>query len=198
MTKKSYFYSIKEIILIGLPTIILNSKFHRNSNQILIQFEYNEALIKLVRTLPHATWSQTLKSWYIKNNPSNLKLIISVFKHEAYINSKPLFNKPAAKPKTFPLKRIRQLTPDNKNLLNDFYKYLKGKLYSISTIKTYSFFIADFIEFNNNKHLNTLNNRDVELFIETVFIKRKYAISSQRQFISALKIFITFFLVIKT
>ena len=107
------------------PTIILYPKLHKNSNQILIQFVYNDILIKLVRTLPNATWSKTLKSWYIKNNPSNLKLIFTVFKGHAYINTKALFAKPVNKPKTFPVKRIRQLTTDNKNLLNNFYKYLK-------------------------------------------------------------------------
>ena len=93
-----------------------------------------------------------------------------VFKGHAYINTKALFDKPVNKPKTFPVKRIRQLTTDNKNLLNNFYKYLKGKRYGISTVNTYSFFIADFIEFNNTKGLKTLTNKDVELFIETVVL----------------------------
>jgi len=43
------------------------------------------------------------------------------------------------------------------------------------------------------KKLLTLTNRDVELFIESVFIKRNYSISTQRQFISAVKQFIQFF-----
>lgn len=176
-----------------LPVITLKSRFHKNSNQILIQFDYDNALINLVRTLPKAKWSKTLRSWYVKNNPSNLKLIFSVFEHHAYVNSKPLFDKPVKKAKLFPKKRIRQLTTDNKNLLNSFYKYLKGKRYSTSTVNTYCFFIADFIEFNKNKNLKTLNNKDVELFIETVFIKRNYAISTQRQFISAIKVFISFY-----
>lgn len=175
------------------PTIILKPKFHNNINQILIQFDYNDSLIKLVRTLPEARWSKTLKSWYIKNNPSNLKLIFSVFKQHAFVNSKPLFDKPSVKPTKFPEKRVRRLSADNKNLLNNFYKYLKGKRYSKSTINTYSFFMADFIDFNNSKDLRNLNNRDVELFIENVFINRKYAVSTQRQFISAVKIFIAFY-----
>jgi site-specific recombinase XerD len=53
--------------------------------------------------------------------------------------------------------------------------------------------MADFIEFHNNKQLDYLTTKDVELFIETVFIKRKYSISTQRQFISAVKQFIIFY-----
>lgn len=176
-----------------LPNIILKPQFHNNSNQILIQFDYNESLLKLVRTLPQATWSKSLRSWYIKNNPSNLKAIFAVFKYQANVNSKPLFEKAYNKPKTFPEKRARELTGENKNLLNAFYKYLKGKRYSQNTIAVYTFFLADFIAFYNQRDLSTLGNRDVELFIEKVFIDRKYSISTQRQFISAVKLFIVFY-----
>ena len=37
------------------------------------------------------------------------------------------------------------------------------------------------------------NNKDVELFIEDVFVPRKMSISSQRQLISAIKLFKAFY-----
>lgn len=177
----------------NLPTITLKPQYYKNTNQILIQFTYNNDLINLVRKVPSATWSKTLKSWYIKNNPYNLKAVYVIFKNQAHIDSKALFDRARKKPKQFPKPRTRQLSTDHKNLLNNFYKYLKGKRYSKSTIDTYTFFMADFVEFYNSKNLNTLNRRDVECYIEDVFINRKYAISTQRQFISALKLFIGFY-----
>ena len=87
----------------------------------------------------------------------------------------------------------RNLTASEKILLNDFYLYLKGKRYSASTLQTYTFFVADFINFYTKKALEELTNRDVELFIEKVFIERNYSVSSQRQFVSALKLFIVFY-----
>lgn len=92
----------------------------------------------------------------------------------------------------YPQKRIRNLSDFNKNLLNNFYKYLKGKRYSKSTIDTYTLQIADFVEYYNTK-LNLVTNKDVELFIEDIYIKRNYSISTQRQFISALKLFILYY-----
>ena len=86
----------------------------------------------------------------------------------------------------------RDLTDEQKKLLNQFYLFLKGKRYSQSTIQTYTFFIADFINFHTKTPLAELTNRAVELFIETVFMERNYSVSSQRQFISALKIFTVF------
>lgn len=90
------------------------------------------------------------------------------------------------------IKVDRQLNEQQKTLLNNFYKYLRGKRYSDSTVNNYTFQIADFIDYHNKKPIKVLNNRDVELFIEDVFIKRKLSISVQRQFISALKLFIVF------
>ncbi len=86
----------------------------------------------------------------------------------------------------------RKLNTEQRTLLNNFYKYLKGKRYSMSTVKNYTFQIADFIDYHRDKPLKELNNRDVELFIEDIFIKRHLSVSVQRQFISALKIFIVF------
>lgn len=166
---------------------------HRNQSQILIGFKHDWVLINVVKHLPDAKWSTTLKSWYIKNTPANLKQIFSVFKGHAYVDSSALFNTQKTLPKPFPKKKQRQLSSSHRNLLNNFYKFLLGKRYSKSTVETYLFFVADFIEFNNTKLIENLTTRDVELFIETVFIERRYSISTQRQFISAIKQFIVFY-----
>jgi site-specific recombinase XerD len=176
----------------NLPVITLSKGYHRKANQIFIGFKHDWTLIDVVKHLPMAKWSATKKSWYIKNSPQNLKQIYAVFKGHALINSSELFDKPTIKPNRFPTKQHRNLSKEQRQLLNNFYKYLKGKRYSKSTVETYSFFIADFIEFHSNKAINSLTNRDVELFIESIFIKRNYSISTQRQFISAVKQFILF------
>ncbi|MBT8375319.1 MAG: phage integrase N-terminal SAM-like domain-containing protein, partial [Bacteroidia bacterium] len=54
------------------------------------------------------------------------------------------------------IKRQRQLSADNKLLLNNFYKYLKGKRFSQSTVITYTYAVADFIEFYNDKTTSDL------------------------------------------
>ena len=177
----------------NLPIVTLSRKNYRKENQILIGFNHYWVLIDVVKHLPKAKWSATLKSWYVKNTPENLKLIYSVFKGHAQINGNSLFNKNITPIKPLKPKRKRALTQDNRNILNGFYKFLLGKRYSKSTIDTYSFFVADFIEFNNNKPINGLTIKDVNQFIEGVFIKRQYSISSQRQFISAVKQFIAFY-----
>ncbi|MCL7754448.1 site-specific tyrosine recombinase/integron integrase [Polaribacter sp. Z022] len=167
----------------NLPTIFLEHKVHRKTAQLLIKFDYNEFLIKNVKKINGTKWSYTLKSWYIKDSEENLALVFNFFKNIAIIDTQKLVKKDVFK---------RKLNNEEKKLLNNFYLYLKGKRYSKSTIQTYTFFIADFINFHTKKALEELTNRDVELFIEKVFVERNYSISSQRQFISALKLFIVF------
>ena len=166
-----------------LPTVILERKIHKKQALILIKFEYNAALIALIRTLENAFWSATLKSWNVKDTDENLALINKLFIDKVVINSAQLDEKNLYK---------RHLNEAQKTLLNNFFLYLRGKRYSKSTIDTYVFFVADFIAFHTKEDLKSLNNRSVEVYIETIYIQRKYAISTQRQFISALKIFIVF------
>jgi site-specific recombinase XerD len=166
-----------------LPEIRLTSIYHRREHQLLITFPYNEKIISLVKSIHGTKWSHSNKGWYLKNTKENLQTIQTLFKGICTIKRANL------EPQK---KSNRKLTEDNKNTLNSYYTYLKGKRYSKSTVETYTYLVADFIEFKQNKSISELNNRDVEVFIETVYLKRNYSISTQRQFISALKLFVTF------
>lgn len=166
------------------PTLFLEQKKHRNTSKLIIKFAYDDDLIAIVRKINGAAWSKTLQAWHVPNTKENYATVLDTFKRITTVNTSKIS-------KIIPFKR--DLTKEQKILLNNFYLYLKGKRYSKSTIDTYTFFIADFINFHTKTPLQELTNRHVELFIETVFIERNYAVSSQRQFISALKVFIVFY-----
>ena len=166
------------------PIIHLEQKKHRKDNQLLLRFSFNEKFVALIKSVKGIYWSKNLSAWYLKNTPKNLEKVLSLFKGIAIVDTSKVNKKELFK---------RNLTESQKKLLNNFYLFLKGKRYSKSTIQTYTFFVADFVNFHTKTPLDELTNRDVELFIEKVFIERNYSISSQRQFISALKIFILFY-----
>lgn len=176
----------------SLPEIKLSNVFHRGRNRIFINFGFDWDLIGTVKTLPGVVWSASHKQWYVTNHPKNLKAIFKAFKGQAYVNSKALFEVRTNK-ETRPSKPKRDLSETHKQLLHGFYKYLVGKRYSLNTVRTYSYLTADFIAFHKNKPIDSLTNRDVELFIEDVVSKRNYSISTQRQFISAIKHFKVFY-----
>ncbi|WP_242082862.1 tyrosine-type recombinase/integrase [Aestuariivivens sediminis] len=175
-----------------LPHVILTKAIRRDEHQILIGFKHDQPLITWLKSLPEARWSATLKSWYIKDKPTHLTAIHAILKGRARVDDSKLLNNTLNKSKT-PGKKQKHLLTEQSALLNNFYTYLKGKRYSKSTVDTYCFFIADFIAFHSSKNLYALSNRDVKLFIEDVFVKRNYAISTHRQFISALKLFVVFY-----
>ena len=170
-----------------LPTINISTGLHRNNSVFFLHFYFNDLIIEKLKSIS-ASWSQTKKCWCLKNSEENLALILELFKDVTKVDVSKIPKKTGFK---------RDLTTAEKKILNNFYLFLKGKRYSQSTIQTYTFFIADFINFHTKTPLEELTNRDVELFIETVFIERNYSVSSQRQFISALKIFTVFYPQIK-
>lgn len=175
---------LKREKLSNLPKVVLAHKTHRKELKILIQFDYHQQLINTLKSTPHIYWSKSLACWYTSASPENLTILENLFKNIAQLDTSKL-----SKKQLF----TRNLSEPEKKLLNGFYLYMKGKRYSESTLKTYTFFIADFINFHSKKAWSDLDNRNVELFIEKVFIERNYSISSQRQFISALKIFTTYY-----
>src|SRR5690606_23614805 len=120
----------------------------------------------ILRGIEGAKWSKTLRAWYLKYSPTNETVIHEAFSGIAQLDTSRLFDRAAEKPAAFPVKRDRTLGPEQRQLLNGFYKYLVGKRYSKSTIDTYLCFVADFIEFQSGRDLTTLTGRDVELFIE--------------------------------
>ena len=170
-----------------LPTINISTGLHRNNSVFFLRFYFNDLIIEKLKSIS-ASWSQTKKCWCLKNSEENLALILELFKDVTKVDVSKIPKKTRFK---------RDLTTAEKKILNNFYLFLKGKRYSQSTIQTYTFFVADFINFHTKTPLEELTNRDVELFIETVFIERNYSVSSQRQFISALKIFTVFYPQIK-
>ena len=170
-----------------LPTINISTGLHRNNSVFFLHFYFNDLIIEKLKSIS-ARWSQTKKCWCLKNSEENLALILELFKDVTKVDVSKIPKKTRFK---------RDLTTAEKKILNNFYLFLKGKRYSQSTIQTYTIFVADFINFHTKTPLEELTNRDVELFIETVFIERKYSVSSQRQFISALKIFTVFYPQIK-
>jgi len=143
------------------PTIFLEQKSHKRELKLLLKFDFNDTLINLTKQLKDVRWSKTLHSWYLNFTQENIQLVSEIFKDITKVNTDKLPKKELFK---------RNLTAAEKILLNDFYLYLKGKRYSLSTLQTYTFFVADFVNFHTKKALEELTNRDVELFIEKVFI----------------------------
>ena len=163
---------------------------HKKQVVLLLTFKYNDTIINHIRSLKKFTWSRTKNGWISPFSEDILTQVKNILQNDALIKidksiTKKLYHRG--------VKKERNLTEVNKEIIRNYVKYLRGKRYSESTIMSYFTFIADFIDFSQPNPIHQLDNRSVELFIEDVFIDRKYSVSSQRQFISALKLFVVFY-----
>ncbi len=168
---------------------LLNFK-ENNKLNIAFIFDYHSDIKTKLKELHDIQWSSERRQYYVPHNTNTITRIKSKLASIAYVDSSKLLGNPENN--LSKANREHKLKPIHKDLLNGFYRYLLGKRYSKSTITTYTNYVAEFFAFHHIKPIKELTNRDVELFIEAVFIKRKYSISSQRQFISALKLFVIY------
>ena len=175
---------------INKTTVVLRKTIHKKQIVLLLLFPYNDVIINRIRSLKKFTWSKTLHGWICPFTINSCTEIQNVLQDFATLKIHPSISK---KIYQRGIKTERTITNENKEIIRSYVKYLRGKRYSQSTIMTYFTFIADFIDFIQPTPIEKLTNRSVELFIEAVFVARKYSISSQRQFISALKLFIIFY-----
>ncbi len=173
-----------------LPTITIKRAFQKNQDSILVFFKYNVKFLSIIKESKKFRWNVTMKYWHGTFSLENLQLLKHSFKNIADISVDPSVFETPIQPL---IRKNRIISEKNKVIIRAFISYLKGKRYSESTIKTYFTFIADFFDFINDSPLKDLTNRDVERFIEEVFIPRRYSISTHRQFISALKLFVVFY-----
>ena len=173
------------------PSLLLKKVLHRNKLRLLLIFPYNNAIISKVKNIEGYSWSQTLKGWYTNYNTKNIDFIKQTLKNDVVFKLDDSVYNMSLKVKT--KRKPREISEENKEIIRAYTKYLKGKCYSESTVKTYFTFVADFFDYIKDTPISTLNNRDIEKFLEDVFIPRKYSISTHRQFISAIKLFKAFY-----
>jgi len=154
-------------------------------------FKYHEPTISLVRKLPHATWSKSLRCWHIPYSDDNLRKVKNVLGLQSVFIMDASLNKTNIVVKNLlPKKHI--LTATQKNLVKNYEKYLYGLRLSKSTVNTYTNFIMDFVSYNSSKAPEDITNNDVEHFVEDVVVTRNLSISTHRQIVSALKHFSSF------
>ena len=163
-----------------LPILTLERKLVQGVQKLCISSAYNEEFIRLFRSLKDSNWNRSLRCWEL---PYTEKVVLEV---------QLLFSEIASIENKIPRKESK-VAHKHYSLVNKYQKYLQGKRYSKSTCSTYTFLIRDFLLFYLNKEVSELDNRSVELYIENIFLKRNYSVSTQRQFISALKLFVQFY-----
>ncbi len=163
----------------NLKKVSLQRKRHRGKQVIMIFFDYDLKMIEQVKQVTEARWSASNKAWYIPAKSTRLKQLQQALQGHADI---------AGQVRDLRETYLLREQAGSKEV-ERFRKYLQGRRFSQNTINVYLYFVEDFLGYIQHKALALVGNKEVERYIEEVFVPRAYGISTHRQFIAAMRHF---------
>jgi len=138
--------------------------------QIGFQFNSDNYIEKIIKTLPGITWSNAYNMYYIPNRKDNLNLIFKTFKGIAWVNCNHFFaNKPISSTNEKPdinSYRDRPLIEGRRTCPEDYLLKLELKRYSSSTVKTYVYFFEYFLNQYPDTDLQSFDENDIREFLQ--------------------------------
>lgn len=179
--------------------VILSRGVIRHQQMLFVRFSYDQQLIDIARHLG-TFWSADKRVWYAPFSKQMIHDAQRAFGRYTRVESigmeLPAIDSPKKQSPDQLVKRVRgihakKLSAEDKAHLRGYVKYLRGKVLSESTVRTYYIHILDFTIYLKGKPIKELVNRDVEQFVEDVCVKRRYSVSTHRQVISAMKQFVS-------
>lgn len=173
-----------------MEQVTITSITHKGISCFGISFKFNNAIKEKVQGIGGVRWSASKQIFYISTNAITLNVLCTQLKKKGiYVDYSQLKN-PTRKISKRKSRRIpRKISEANKEIVRAFVSYLRGLRLSENTVKVYFTFVADFVEFIKEKPLDELTNIDVRLYVEHQVKHKKYAISTHRQLVSAIKHF---------
>lgn len=181
------------------PKIILARVFHRNMEIMTVSFDKNDAILRCLKTLPHLTWSQTHKAWYLPFSSSLQPTLFRLLSSLAYIDYSAL-KRQELTPAHVGLssEKIKQagapsplgnLTPEHEEKMKRFRSWMLSRRYSGSTINTYADALSVFLRYFNWKKPEEINNEDLIHFNTQYILANHCSASYQNQVVNAVKLF---------
>ncbi len=140
-----------------------------NNNSIEISFNYNEALVEMVRAIPKRKYIQEQRVWIIPKS-SNYKTNI-----RKYFDNSVILR--------FEEEKQERTIPDG--YLNE----LNLRRYSRNTKRAYQGSFKRFIDYYSNKEISTLTDEDVNSYITYLVEEKNVSPAIQKQAVNAIKFY---------
>lgn len=166
--------------------IELDLTIHKGMNVVLMKFPYDTELGNCARKIPNASWSKTLKAWYVPYSNEVLHEIKKIFEPICEIDARALKEKIAAYQKD---PKNKSLAPEVLLKIESLKKWMLSKRYSESTIVTYTDALRTFLKFYHNKPIAEISNDDVIEFNNQYILENNFSSSYQNQVVNAIKLF---------
>jgi integrase/recombinase XerD len=145
--------------------------------QIGLQFNADNLIERMVKTLPGITWSNAYNMYYIPNQKENLNLIFETFKGIAWVNGAHFFPKIKSKLNNTPVTvndfRKRKPILNYRVCPENYLLKLELKQYAINTAKIYIHLFEKFINHYKDSNLNNIDENDIRLYMQQLVQKGK-------------------------
>jgi site-specific recombinase XerD len=177
--------------------IQLKRVVHRQKECIVIPFPYDEVLLERVRKIPGATYSKTMKCWYVPDSPGIVTKIIDAFRGAAWIDKTKVDNRQDIKrTATIPIAQAnekmsakRPLTELQSQCLEQLERKLKLRGYSPNTLRTYSQHFKEFMQFFYDSDPVDLGEEEIRNYLLYLVDNKKLSKSTQNQAINSIKFY---------
>ena len=171
------------------PNITLRKGIHKNKNVIRIGFPFNVQMNDELRKNTTATWSKSMRCWYMPVEDFDLHLFFEHFKNFAFVDYSEL-KKPNPEPAE---KKPARVVEYNHRIMiklpNGYLEILEQKRYSDSTINMYVNYFKDFIHYFKKRDVESLNKNEINDYILFLIRQQKISPSRQNQVINAIKFY---------
>jgi len=165
---------------------------HRGMWCLGTKFPFNTALKDYIKKYPGCRYSKTHQCFYVVYAEGSTNELTEYLKTEGY-GVLLEFEETSVQTNKSLRQRLPPLTEEKREIMDDFTAFLKGKRFSVRTIKVYYNFVKDFLRFSGDTTLCDLTEENVRLYVEWTVTKLKYSASTHRQVVSAIHHFSHFY-----
>jgi len=161
---------------------------HRQQDVVVASFEYDASLVNMIKQLPGACWSRTLKSWYFPKDIFDLHRFFEAFKEVAYTDYSALksnslqVSEPEEDSKTYPPRNPVELP-------KGYLEMLDQKRYSDNTKKIYTAYMRDFMVVFKGRDIEKISKEQINQYILWLIKTKDISASQQNQRINAIKFY---------